>query len=153
VNRDDGIEVVVFTGENGFRLNALDLLPKGLQFGPQFALNRLALTSQFKVRLHIGQTLSEFVVFFDLLAQTLSGGEDALGRFLALPEIGLGYLLLERVEFSAALGGVKESSAVRWRVASTRHNLFAVRRSRLLLTWSAAACCRFPPASLLAPPP
>jgi hypothetical protein len=105
--------VVVFTGKHGLRLNALHLLPKGLQFGPQFTLNRLALAGQFEVRIRIGQALSESVVFFDLLAQTLPGGQDFLGSFLVLPEIGLGYLFFECFKFFAALGGVKESSAVR----------------------------------------
>jgi hypothetical protein len=73
------------------------------------------------------------VVFFDLLAQTLPRGQDFLGSFLLLPEIGLGYLFVEGPKFLAALRGVKESSAVQWRVASSRHILFAVRRSRLLL--------------------
>jgi hypothetical protein len=57
-----------------------------------------------------------------------------LGSFLVLPEIGLGYLFFERFEFLAALGGVKENSAIRWRVASSRRILFAVLRSRLLLS-------------------
>jgi hypothetical protein len=73
------------------------------------------------------------VVFFDLLAQTLPSGQDFLGSFLVLPEIRLGYLFIEGFKFFAALRGVKESSAVRWRVALSRHILFAVRRSRLLL--------------------
>src|SRR5208282_2698431 len=30
VNRDDGVQVIVFTGEKGLRLNALHLLPKRL---------------------------------------------------------------------------------------------------------------------------
>jgi hypothetical protein len=113
VNRDDGIQVVVFTGEHGFRLNALHLLPKCRQFGPQFTLNRLALAGQFEVRVHIGHALSEPVVFFNLFAQTLPSSEGSLGGFLVLPEIGLGYLFLERIKFFAALGGVKESSAAR----------------------------------------
>jgi hypothetical protein len=85
--------------------------------------------------------VTESIVFFDLLTQTLPGGQDSLGSFLVLPEIGLGYLFLERIKFFAALGGVKESSATRWRVASSRHTLFAVLRSRLLLIspWRRAA--------------
>jgi hypothetical protein len=77
--------------------------------------------------------LSEFVVFFDPLAQTLPRRQDFLGSFLVLPEIMLGYLFIEGFKFFAALRGVKESSAVRWCVALSRHILFAVRRSRLLL--------------------
>jgi hypothetical protein len=88
---------------------------------------------QFEVGIHIGQPLSEFLVLLDLLAQALSSRQGFLGSFLILPEIGLGYLFFEGFKFLAALGGVKESSAVRWRVASSRHILFAVRRSRLLL--------------------
>jgi len=55
-----------------------------------------------------------------------------LGSVLILPEFGLGDLLLERFKLFAALGGVKENSAVRWRVASSRHTIFAVRRACLL---------------------
>ena len=44
-----------------------------------------------------------------------------------------GDLFFESLKFFAALRGVKESSAARWRVASSRHILFAVRRSRWLL--------------------
>jgi hypothetical protein len=133
VNGDDGIPVVVLTGKNRLRLDSLDLLPKDLQFGPQFTLNRLAFAGQFEIGVRIGQALGKSVVFFDLLAQTLAGGQDFLGTFLVLPEIGLGYLFLESFKFFAALGGVKESSSARWRVASGRHILFAVRRSRWLL--------------------
>jgi hypothetical protein len=56
-----------------------------------------------------------------------------LGSFLVLPEIRLGYLFIEGFKFFAALRGVKESSAARWHVALSRHILFAVRQSRLLL--------------------
>ncbi len=42
-------------------------------------------------------------------------------------------MFLEDLELSAALGGVKENSAVRGRVALSCHTIFAVRRSRLLL--------------------
>jgi len=90
VNRDDGIQVVVFAGQDGLRLNTLDLLPERPEFGPQFILNRLALAGQFEVRVHIRHELSKPVVFFDLLAQALPGGQDPLGSILILPEIGLG---------------------------------------------------------------
>jgi hypothetical protein len=68
VDRDDGIQVVVFAGENGLRLDALHFLPEGVQFGLQFSLNRLALAGQLEVGVHIGEALSEPVVLLDLLA-------------------------------------------------------------------------------------
>jgi hypothetical protein len=48
-----------------------------------------------------------------LFFQALALGENLLGSVRVLPEIGLGYLLLERLELAAAGRSVKENSAVR----------------------------------------
>jgi hypothetical protein len=69
----------------------------------------------------------------DLGFHPLAIAEDFLGGFLILPEAGLGYLLLDRFEFAAALGGVKENSESRWRGSSVLRILFLTPQSRSLL--------------------
>jgi hypothetical protein len=135
VNGHDRIQVVILASQESFRLDALEFLAKLLELGPQFALDRFPFACQLEISVDVRQALGKPVVLFDLLAQALSDRQSFLGSVLVLPKSGLGNLLLEGIELSAALGGVKENSAVPWLVVSRCHTIFAVRRSRLLLIW------------------
>ena len=113
MNGDDGVQAVGLAGEQGGELEAVDLRPEGIELGTDFGADVLALAAQVEVGVEVAELGGERVVGLDLLLQPLALGEDRLGGFVVLPEIRLGYLLLNLVKLMAACGGVKENSAAR----------------------------------------
>jgi hypothetical protein len=66
------------------------------------------------IRLDIAREGSKFFVGGNLFFGTLAIAEDALRRFLIVPEIGIGYASLESFQALAILWDVKDSSARAW---------------------------------------
>jgi hypothetical protein len=133
VNGDNGIQPVVLAGQERRRLQAFYLSPQCVELHAHFARHILALARQLQVGFQVRKLACQAVIRRNLRFQALARGEDFLGGFLVLPKVRLGYLLLEGLEFTASLGGVKESSAVRRRDALTPRIVFPVRQSCLLL--------------------
>ena len=113
MDSDDGVQAVVLARQERGELEAVDLRGKRVEFRADFRRDVLAFAPELEVGVEVGEFSRQALVRLDLLCQALALGEDFLGAFGVLPEVGLGYLLLDRCELSAAGGSVKENSAVR----------------------------------------
>jgi hypothetical protein len=104
-----------------------------VQLGAQFGVNVLPFARELKVRLHIGQTVGQFLIGGQRFRQPLAGRQNSLRSFLVLPELGLGYLFLNEVQFLAARWSVKENSGWRRTVSSVHQIRVVFLRSQGLL--------------------
>jgi hypothetical protein len=75
----------------------------------------------------------ELLVGFQNLRQPLAGGQSLLRGLLILPELGLGDLFFEGLQFLAAGRSVKENSGCRWIAFSARQIRVLILRSQMLL--------------------
>jgi hypothetical protein len=113
VDGDNGVQAVVLARQKRRELQAVDLRGERVELGADFRGDVLPLAPQLEVGVEVGELSRQAVVRLDLLFQALALGKDGLGRFGVLPEVGPGYLLLDRCELTAAGRRVKENSAVR----------------------------------------
>ena len=113
MNGDDGVQAVGLAGKQGGELEAVDLRAEGIKLGADFVADVFALAAQVKVGVEVAELGGERGIGLDLLLQPLALREDRVGGFVVLPEIRLGYLLLNLFQLAAARGGVKENSAAR----------------------------------------
>jgi hypothetical protein len=109
---DDGVQPFVFPGKQSRKFQAIDFRGERAKLALDFRRDVLSLAAELEIRIEIGKLLGELLVRLDLFFQTLALGENLLGSFRVLPEIRLGYLLLEGLELAAAGRSVKENSAV-----------------------------------------
>jgi len=107
----------------------IHFLAKPIKLRTEVGCNVFSLTSKLKISLAIRQAVRQLFIRLQRFRKALAPGEDLLRIFLVLPEVGLGYLLLESLELLTSLGGVKENSAGRRPVASVRRIPFAVLHS------------------------
>lgn len=127
--RDDGVEPVVLAPQEGLSLQVIHFPAKPIKLRTEVGGNVLSLTGKLKISLGIRQAARQLFIVLQRFRQALAPGKDLLRVFLVLPEVRLGYLLFESLEFLTSLGGVKENSAGRRRVASVRRIPFAVLQS------------------------
>jgi hypothetical protein len=88
----------------------LSFFGEGVHFRAQVARYVFALPRQFEIGLDVRELFCQTLVRRNGLFQALAGGENLLGSFLVLPEVGLGYLFFDDLELVPSLGSVKENS-------------------------------------------
>jgi len=110
---DDGVQPVALPRQQRRKLQAVDFRGERAKLALDFRRDVFALAAQLEIRIEVGQLACELLVRLDLFFQALALGEDLMGSIRGLPEIRLGYLLLERFDLAAAGRRVKENSAVR----------------------------------------
>jgi hypothetical protein len=110
---DDGVQPVALPRQQRRKLQAVDFRGERAKLALDFRRNVFALAAQLEIRIEVGQLACELLVRLDLFLQAFALGEDSLGSIRVLPEIRLGYLLLEGFDLAAAGRRVKENSAVR----------------------------------------
>jgi len=116
---DDGVQPVALPRQQRRKLQAVDFRGERAKLALDFRRNVFALAPELEIGVEVGQLSGEKLVRLDLFLQALALGEDLLGNIRVLPEIRLGYLLLEGFDLAAAGRGVKENSAVRGCASST----------------------------------
>jgi len=113
VDGDDGVELVVFSGEKGLGFQALDQPAEFVKVCAELIDDVLPLARQFEVGAQVRKLPRQALVIVERLLEPPPPGHDSLGIFLVLPKVGAGYLFFDGFDFAAALGGVKENSASR----------------------------------------
>jgi hypothetical protein len=62
VKGHDGVQPVVLAAQQGGRLQLVERLPEGIQFGAEFLPHALTLVGKFKVGFQVRQTARQLVV-------------------------------------------------------------------------------------------
>jgi hypothetical protein len=128
MDRDDGVLAIVLAAEHLLRLSGVNLARELLEGAGQIVGDRLAglgpLHEHVEVVQAAGERLPQLAVFF----QAAAALQELLGRRLILPEVGGGNALFDLCQFGRRTGGVKDSSAGRWRAAPDPRTCEAVRR-------------------------
>jgi hypothetical protein len=107
----------VLAGEQGRGLQPLDLGGQPVQFRAHLARDIFTFSGQLEIGFEIREPAAETFVRLNLLFQAFALGQDFLGGYGVLPEIGAGRLQFELGELVLPRGSVKENSAARPRAA------------------------------------
>src|SRR5688572_33248344 len=126
MDRDDRVLSIVLAAEHLLRLAGIHLGGEILERLAQVLGDRLAglrpLDEHGEILAALAQRFAQIAVFLDPAAAL----QQLLRRGLILPEIGSGDPLLYFLEFVRRSGGVKDSSAGRWRGAPSPRTCEAV---------------------------
>src|SRR5208282_1511954 len=131
---DDGVQPVVFAGEQrgGFQLGDPGI--GGVQFAGDFVEQFFALggvglfVGELEIAFQVVQQAGEFFFVLDRGFSALAVLHGALGGFLVLPEVGASDLLFEGRQALAVAGSVKDSSAPsRCAVSTARRDVRGLR--------------------------
>jgi hypothetical protein len=124
----DRILAVVLAAQHFLGFARFDLRRQLVERPAQVVSDRLTrLRPLHEHREIVGATaerLAQLAVFF----QAAAALQELLGRRLILPEVGGGNALFDLCQFGRRTGGVKDSSAGRWRAAPDPRTCEAVRR-------------------------
>ena len=110
VQGDNRVQSVVFSRQQRCGFELVDLVPKRIQSRAQVARDVLAFASQLEVSVEVGEGSVKAYVGFEPFFEPAARGKNFRRSILILPEVGLGYLLLDGLELAASCGCVKENS-------------------------------------------
>jgi len=94
VQRDDGVQAIALFGKKRGGLELPQPLVKLVQLGRQFRRHALTLAGKLEIGVEVGERAGKTSVSFEFLFQPSPLGKNPLRRFLVLPEIRPGNLLL-----------------------------------------------------------
>jgi hypothetical protein len=111
MNVDDGIQPVVFTGQQNFRFDAIHECLEVFQLRREVVEHGLAFARKLHQGLDIIQLACYLTIEFDAFLEAGPLLIDFAGTFLIGPEIGFVDLLLQFIELALLSFSVKETSA------------------------------------------
>ncbi len=127
MDRHDRVLAIVLAAEHLLGLAGVDLRRQVVERAGEVVGDRLPCLGPFDQDGEILGAAPQRIAEIAILLEAPAALQQLLRRRLVLPEVRIGDARLDCREFFGGLGGVKDSSAGRWRGAPDRHACEAVR--------------------------